>query len=445
MISNKVLTEFLRQIITGAEVVCYNAKNVLKYLARWCNLQYDLDNVRFLDIKIGVNLLRADNPPNSFAAVMEALGVQNMSPYADAVAVANMLRSAAVVLRTALIAEGFEKLFYDIEMPIVPIIAGTGMEVRGIEVNMTKLKQMESSLLVELNAAATACHAAAGREFLLTSPAQVRTLLYDELRLHTQLPAARFFDTTDTSENALRKLNALHPLPNLILEFRRLHKSQTTFIGGLVQHVKNGIVSPEWSLQTAATTGRIACRGPNLQAVPKVQELRSILVARQGHVLLAADFQQMECRVFAALAADDKLMNLLNAPGDIFRLLAAQWLKRAEGDVTAEERERTKRIVYAGLYGAGVRSLAEMLGATYDHTLQFLTSFNRSFPSLPRFGEDTVRRCVAAGGTLSLPSGRRRCLPAIVGSDPAQRAHAQRQAINFLVQGFHVIIIEDCN
>ncbi|XP_028162020.1 DNA polymerase nu-like isoform X3 [Ostrinia furnacalis] len=229
------------------------------------------------------------------------------------------------------------------------------MERRGVSVDMEQLKSMERVLETKMKAAEQECHKAAGKQFQVNSPLQVRALLYDELKLdekcNVKISATLSKGAKSTSEATLRSLMSVHPLPKWILEYRRLHKAHATFLTGIAQHVKDGVVKPTW-VQTAAATGRIASNNPNLQAIPKAPfnvimfpesedvdnpllNFRSVYTARAGHALLAADFRHVECRVFAHAAADSALLAALASDQDLFKVLAAKCPRRRCRALTA--------------------------------------------------------------------------------------------------------------
>ncbi|XP_045497577.1 DNA polymerase nu-like [Colias croceus] len=179
---------------------------------------------------------------------------------------------------------------------------------------------------------------------------------------------------------------------------------------------------------------RKSIRNELLQIETDTLKFRSVYTARSGCTLLAADFKHVECRVFAHQAADTGLLAALASP-DLFRELAAKWLNKTPESVVAEERERTKRIVYASLYGAGSRKLMEILDVSYDHALSIVSSFNRTFPAMKTFGRWVVSQCEQNNGRIRTASGRTRIFPNINSKDFAIKSHAERQAINFVVQG----------
>ncbi|XP_059046617.1 DNA polymerase nu-like [Achroia grisella] len=447
-------SEMVANILEHKTVKCYDGKVLLILLFKF-NIP-----VKFaiVDTKIGSSLLDPDNPPETFADVQKQLTVTPKFTTECVLQKAawsiKILKECTYKLENLLVEESLWRVFVDIEMRLLPVIAE--MEHRGIMVDIEKLKTMETTLMSKMKLVETECYKAAGRTFQINSPAQVRTILYDELQLDTKcnikIRETISKGAKSTSESMLRGLVSVHPLPRLVLQYRHLHKAHATFLTGVAQHVADGVLRPNW-VQTAAATGRIASSNPNVQAIPKtfsltaftedndhhnseLLNLRSVYVARAGYSLLAADFKHVECRVFAYIAGDTALLDALKSGDDIFTVLAAKWLNKCEREVCAEDRERTKRMVYASVYGAGTTTLMDILHLTYDHALTIITSFNRRFPSLKSFGRGVVQECEARGGRVVAASGRRRTLPGLApGAGAALRAHAERQAVNFLVQG----------
>ncbi|KAJ8727818.1 hypothetical protein PYW08_016203 [Mythimna loreyi] len=450
------LKETLKHLLENNKIVCYEARGVLIYLAT--HLQMEINTIDMYDAKIGASLLDPDNSPENFTDLQKLLSftapftIATECTLQKAAWYMSLLRQCWAKLYGMLVEDSLWNVFVEIEMKLLPIIAD--MERRGVCIDVAKLNTMEEVLLTRIKLVEQQCYKAAGKNFQINSAMQVRAILYDELQLDTKCNI-KIRETVckgakSTSESMLRSLASEHPLPRLILEYRRLHKAHATFLTGIAQHVKDGVVRPTW-VQTAAATGRIASNNPNLQAIPKAPfslvmfpdadddrsqlQFRSVYVARAGCVLLAADFKHVECRVFAHAAHDHALRGALAAGDDLFQVLAAQWLKKPEAAIVSEERERTKRLVYASLYGAGTRKLMEILDVTYQEALQVAASFNRTFPSLKAFGRAVVERCAAAGGRLSTLCGRARRFLHINSDDFALKSHAERQAINFVVQG----------
>ncbi|XP_052759312.1 DNA polymerase nu-like [Galleria mellonella] len=453
-------SEMVNDVLENKTVNCYDAKSLLILLKFQFNIQAKFT---IIDAKIGGSLFDPDNPPESFVDLQKQLSVTPKYTIASECVLQKTawyimtLKECVVRLSSLLREQSLWRVFIEIEMRLLPIIAE--MEHRGITVDMEKLKVMEDILLTKIKMVEEECYKVAGRSFQINSPAQVRAILYDELQLDTKcnikIRETICKGAKSTSESMLRGLVSVHPLPNLILVYRHLYKAHATFLSGIAQHVVDGVLRPTW-VQTAAATGRIASSNPNVQAIPKTPfslnafpegdkcndesqllNFRSVYVAREGCVLLAADFKHVECRVFAYIAGDTVLLDALKSGDDIFRVLAAKWLNKSEGEVSSEDRERTKRIVYASLYGAGTRKLMDILHVTYEQALTILASFNRRFPSLKSFGRSVVSQCEEQGGSVVTPSGRRRQLRGLqaVAGATELRAQAERQAVNFVVQG----------
>ncbi|XP_013143302.1 PREDICTED: DNA polymerase nu-like isoform X2 [Papilio polytes] len=455
--SSTKYSESLETFLNKNSLVCYEGKHVITHFVNQFGISIDMCNAKFLDVKVGGSLLDPDNPPDNFSQVQKLIGYVAEFTIATECGLQKtawylmLLQHCWQRVQQSLLDQGLWKVFMDIEMRVLPIISE--MERVGVCVNMEKLKGMERLLVARMQRVEQASHRAAGRVFQLTSAPQVRAILYDELQLdshcNVKIRETICKGAKSTSETMLRSLMNKHPLPKLILEYRHLHKAHSTFLLGIAQCVRDGVVRPVWE-QSAAATGRIACNTPNLQAVPKAPfalsmfpapfgeeeealNLRSLYESRAGRLLVSADFRQVECRVLALAAGDAALLAALRGP-DLFTLLAATWLGKEEAAVTGEERERTKRVVYASMYGAGANKLADVLGLGYDRALEVTASFNRTFPSLRRFGREVVARC-ERDGTLRTPCGRARHFKEIASPHAAARAQAERKAINFIIQG----------
>ncbi|XP_068632078.1 DNA polymerase nu-like [Battus philenor] len=444
----------INDLIESNTLIFYEGKDILMYLRRQCQWVDIPISLKVYDVKIGASLLNPDNLPKNFSEL------QNLIKYVPEYTIVTdcpeqttawymtLLKNCWNLIRQSLIEQALWNVFVDIEMRVLPILAD--MEYRGVRVDLEKLKRMELILLDEMKSVEQACYKAAGKKFQINSTLQVRTILYDELKLDSECNV-KIRETIckgakSTSEAMLRSVMNKHPLPKLILEYRRLHKAHATFLSGVSHCVQDGVVKPVWE-QSAAATGRIASNTPNLQAVPKapfilqqistedkqVLNLRSLYVSREGHWLLAADFRQVECRVLAMAAADTGPLRALHS-ADLFRDLAASWLNKPEAAVTQEERERTKRVVYASMYGAGANKLADVLSLSYERALEVAASFNRTFPALKTFGRAVVSKC-ERDGQLRTPYGRVRHFKNIASENFDTKAQAERKAVNFIIQG----------
>ncbi|CAB3254054.1 unnamed protein product [Arctia plantaginis] len=273
--SNQSIKKALVRIFTKNRVISYEARSVLIYFAS--HLQIDIYNINMYDAKIGASLLDPDNPPENFTDFQKLLSFT--APYTIATECAqqkaswyaSLLRECWVKLKEMLVDNQLWHVFVEIEMKLLPIISE--MECRGVSIDLSKLKSLEALLMARMQQIEQKCYKAAGKVFQINSTVQVRSILYDELKLdskcNVKIRETLSGGLKSTSETMLRSLMSVHELPKLILEYRHLHKAHATFLAGIAQHVNDNVVRPTW-LQTAAATGRIASSNPNLQAIPKV-------------------------------------------------------------------------------------------------------------------------------------------------------------------------------
>ncbi|XP_055012161.1 DNA polymerase nu [Boleophthalmus pectinirostris] len=332
------------------------------------------------------------------------------------------------------------------------------MEVCHIHVDKEALRRTSDLLGTKMKQLEQEAHKAAGQMFLLTSSTQLRTVLFEKLRLHERCENKKLPKTINkqqsTSEAALLQLQDLHPLPKIILEYRQIHKIKSTFVDGILSCMTTkNYISSTW-YQTSVVTGRISAKHPNFQALPrhplqvtrklhiagKEEEVvtvhpRAMFIPKEGWTFLSADFCQVELRLLAHLSSDPELLHVFTNPGaDVFSMLASQWKGVKETEVSSEDRERAKRIVYSVVYGAGPERLSGILGVSTEQARQFQDNFLQTYIEVQNFIQKTVAECQKKGYVLSI-MGRRRALHNINSPVWGVRMQAERQAVNFVVQG----------
>nr|XP_032835930.1 DNA polymerase nu [Petromyzon marinus] len=376
--------------------------------------------------------------------------------------VLSLLPSLGRNLRQKLQRQGLWKVFRDIEMRLTPVLAA--MELHEFRMDVPLLQKNSHQLALKLKQLEERAHLEAGERFLLSSSLQLREVLFSKLRLHecsssssnrVQLQRTAITQQHSTSEAVLMELQDLHPLPRTVLQYRQVHKMKSTYLDGLLNFVRNGRLTTSWE-QTAAVSGRLACKKPNMQAIPKqpfvISDLsdpfiigkvtdqitmlaRAPFKSADGFSFLSADFSQVELRLLAHLSGDAELLRLLSEPGpDVFLTLTAQWLGKEVDEVTEEEREMGKRTVYSIIYGVGKERLSKTLGASPRHSRSLISAFLRRHPAITAFTQRAVTHCQRHGFVMSV-MGRKRWLPNISSPDFRLRSNAQRQACNFMVQG----------
>jgi len=340
----------------------------------------------------------------------------------------------AEVLRNGLEAEGLTDLFTGLEMPLMPVLAE--MEQYGIRVDPEALKRMESALGRQADALREQIIQAAGEPFNPDSPRQLADILFGKLKLPV-LKRTKTGPSTDSS--VLERLAVSHKLPGLVLDYRRLTKLLSTYLGALAQciHPRSGRVHTSFN-QVGTATGRLSSSDPNLQNVPirsdQGRQIRSAFVADPGFVLLSADYSQVELRVLAHLCEDPTLLEAFRAGRDIHRTVAAEVFGVPVEQVTPEQRARAKTVNFGIIYGQTAYGLAITLRIPRDQAGQFIRQYRQRFPRI----DDFLRACVAQAksrGYVETIFGRRRKITGIDSRHPQRRALAERLAINSVVQG----------
>ena len=407
-------------------------------------------NLRLIDPVVGCWLLKPDSPVTTFIAAANALLPRGGATRAGGDSATDIRQE--MELLSAMCREMFRKLeeqnlwplFYQLEMRILPALVT--MESVGVIVNRDKLESLGHDLDRKMTEIQGEAVKLAGRVFNLSSPKQVREVLYDGLRLDAEagLQVGRTQGgVKSTCEAVLVKLARRHPLPGLVLQHRQMAKYKGTYVDGILGHVGgDSRVVTSWD-QVATATGRVTSVSPNIQAIPKGEidigggcliNIRDAFIPPPGHMFLSADFEQIEFRIFGHLSQDPAITGAIKEGGDIFKKLASFWLEKDVENVTVDDRDKTKRVVYALMYGAGKIRLSEILEVSVQQASVIITSFYTKFSTLKSFNQKVIAMA-EKNGYLTTLLGRRRYFPFISSSNPALKAQAQRQAFNFLIQG----------
>jgi len=357
----------------------------------------------------------------------------------DRSAVLFAARSAAVLAaaprQQELLAEQHLGTLLDtIEVPLSRQLAD--LEERGVKVDVDVLRGLGHDCEAELARLEKAAHAAAGKEFNVASPRQLETILFDDLGLK---PLKRTKTSRSTDAQTLEALGEEHPLPALILEHRQIAKLKGTYIDALPTLVdpKTGRVHGSWE-QAVAATGRISSVDPNLQNIPirspLGRSIRAAFVAPPGHLLLSADYSQIELRVLAHLSADARLVEAFRTGQDVHTRTAMEIFEVPEDQVTRDMRSRSKAVNFGVIYGQGEGGLSRALGIERKVAASFIAAYFRRYEGVRRFMEDTLDRARQGEAVQSL-LGRRRIVPDIKSGNRARRLAAERIAMNMPIQG----------
>jgi len=335
-----------------------------------------------------------------------------------------------------------ESVYREIEMPLVQVLAR--IEANGVMVDAEELRRQTADLARRMLAAQQQATELAGRSFNLDSPKQLQALLFDELGLPALVKTPK--GQPSTNEEALEAIADQHALPRVILEYRGLAKLRSTYTEKLPEMINpdTGRVHTSYH-QAGAATGRLASSDPNLQNIPIRTEdgrrIRKAFVAPPGRRLVACDYSQIELRIMAHLSGDAGLLNAFAAGADIHRATAADVFGRRLEEVTASERRAAKAINFGLMYGMGAFGLARNLGIGRGEAQDYIATYFSRYPGVRDFMERT-RQQAREQGYVETVFGRRLYLEYIQRGNQAQRAGAERAAINAPMQGTAADIIK---
>ncbi len=328
-----------------------------------------------------------------------------------------------------------EKLFEDMEKPLIPII--NQMNMRGIEVDTVYLKKLSDTYHIELEKLQTKIWKEAGEEFNINSPKQMGEVLFDHMELSAKNQKKTAGGARSTKESELEKMRDTHPIIGHILEYRELQKLLSTYIDNIPHMLEDGRLHATF-LQSGTTTGRMASQNPNLQNIPIKTELgrniRNSFVPSKGYVLAALDYSQVELRVAAILSEDEKLLQIFKNGEDVHTSVASYVFDIPKEDVTKEMRRRAKVINFGILYGMGVNALRVNLGTDRKEAQEFYNAYFERFTGLAAYLEGVKQDATRTGYTETL-FGRRRYFAGLKSPLPWIRAQAERMAINAPIQG----------
>lgn len=329
---------------------------------------------------------------------------------------------------------GLEHLQAELERPLSALLAR--MEELGVLIDVGVLTALGGDCDQELQRLEAKAIAIAGKPFNLSSPRQLETILFDELKLK---PLRKTKTARSTDAQTLEALSEEHPLPDVILEHRQIAKLKGTYIDALPALVnpKTGRVHGAWE-QAVAATGRISSIDPNLQNIPIRSELgrkiRAAFIAPPGYRLVSADYSQIELRVLAHLSQDPKLIEAFREGQDIHTRTAMEVFQVTEEGVTREMRARSKAVNFGVIYGQGPNGLAKALGIEHKVAAEFIAAYFERYQGVRTFLDETLRTA-REGGAVQTLLGRRRILPDIGSSHRQKRLAAERIATNLPIQG----------
>ena len=463
----------LKPILTNSDVgkIAYDGKQVMSLLANY-DLEgrpaqhhslsgegrVELKNLNF-DIMIAAYLLGEKNlslkaitfnklglevtPPRELAGKkqgsMAMLGIEDVANYACASA--NIIWDLKDRLEKELRQQGLEELFYQVELPLVPVLVD--MERNGVKLDTNLFREMSLSLGKEISRLEVEIYNNVGHRLNINSPRQLGEVLFSELKL----PQSRKTKTGYSTEaQVLETLRTIHPVVDLILRYRQLSKLKSTYVDALPALInrETGRLHTTFN-QVGTATGRLSSSEPNLQNIPirgeRGNRIRRAIIAPPGSLLLSADYSQIDLRVLAHLSQDPELIAAFVHDEDIHTTTASQLFGVPREQVTPEMRRNAKTVNFGVIYGMSDYGLEQATNFTREEAAQFITLYFERYPKVKEYIERTKEQARKVGYVQTV-IGRRRFIPEINSPNRQVREAAERMAINAPVQGTSADIIK---
>ena len=336
-----------------------------------------------------------------------------------------------------------EDLFYNIEMPLMPVLAE--MEMTGVRIDTDSLSETSKQLTQKMLEIEQHIYELAGEQFNISSPMQVGKILFDKLKIVEKAKKTKTGQYV-TSEEVLQQLRHKHEIVGLILDHRGLKKLLGTYIDTLPKLInpRTGHIHTSFN-QTITATGRLSSSDPNLQNIPirgeDGKEIRKAFVPEEGCLFFSADYSQIELRVMAHLSQDANMIAVFRDGKDLHAATAANIYKKGIDEVTRDERTKSKRANFGIIYGITVFGLAERLDISRDEAKMLIDGYFQTFPDVHDYMEK-AKEVARQQGYVTTLFGRRRYLPDINSQNATVRGFAERNAINAPIQGTAADIIK---
>ena len=335
-----------------------------------------------------------------------------------------------------------EKIYRTIEIPLIPVLSR--IERNGVMINSEMLAKQTKNLKNRMREIEIEAHSLAKESFNISSPKQIQSVLYDKLNLPILAKTPK--GQPSTAESVLQDLSEEYELPKLILEYRSMSKLCSTYTEKLPQMInqKTGRVHTSYH-QAVTATGRLSSSDPNLQNIPirteEGRKIRQAFIAPKDHVIVAADYSQIELRIMAHLSKDKGLLNAFEQGLDIHKTTAAEVFAVAINSVTKDQRRAAKAINFGLIYGMSAFGLAKQLGIDRNEAKEYVDLYFNRYPGVKSF-MDLTRDNAKQNGFVETVYGRRLYLPEINARNAARRQYAERTAINAPMQGTAADIIK---
>lgn len=347
------------------------------------------------------------------------------------------------ILEAKIIENKLETLFYDIEMPLMKVLAK--MEFNGVRIDADALRQSSTILTEEMLRLEKSIHDLIGFEFNVSSPAQVGEVLFDHLKIDEKAKKTKTGQYS-TSEDILEKLVSKHPVISMILDYRGLKKLLSTYIDALPLMInpRTGKIHTSFN-QTVVSTGRLSSTNPNLQNIPirdsQGKEIRKAFIPDDGEVFLSADYSQIELRIMAHLSNDEHMISAFKSGYDIHTATAAKIFKVDMEKVDSDMRRKAKTANFGIIYGISTFGLADRLNISRAEAKELIDGYFATYPAVKTYMDNIIQEAKDKGYVETI-FGRKRYLNDINSQNSIVRGYAERNAINAPIQGSAADIIK---
>jgi DNA polymerase I len=414
---------------------------IASYLLNPENRQHNLDSLSFSELnweKINSDDLFPDKKQVKDFSQIE---LEKLSIYACEDA--DFVFKLKDALEKKLSQNNLKKLFYDLEMPLVKILAN--LERNGIILDIDFLKKLSQEIHTEIEKIRKKVFELANENFNLNSTKQLKEVLYEKMKISPQ-GLKKTKTGFSTAGEELEKIKHLHPIIELIQEYRELNKLTSTYVDALPELINKKTKRIHTSFnQTITATGRLSSSEPNLQNIPTKTDLghkiRQAFTAPEGKLLLSLDYSQIELRVMAHLSKDKKLTEAFNKNVDIHQATAANINKIKLEEVDEDLRQQAKAVNFGILYGQGPHGLSQGANISYQQARDFIKKYFETYTGVKKFTEKTIKSAEEKGYTETI-MGRKRSLLEINSTEIMKKKAAERMAINSPIQGSAADIIK---
>ncbi|MBR2967559.1 MAG: DNA polymerase I [Clostridia bacterium] len=417
----------IKEFLEGERLkIVFDAKALKKRLAAF---GVGLNN--YFDVALCAYVVDLSYPRESIGALGAELGFSGGAPL--------VLKALCDTLKARLASDGLDELYFKIELPLVDVLFD--MERQGFKVDRAMLEELSDEYAKDIDELNSEIIFMAGKKFNVNSPKQLATVLFEDMGI----PYPKKSKSYSTSADILEPLSNDYPIVKKVLEYRFLTKLKSTYLDGLKALLDaNGVVHTEFK-QMLTTTGRLSSVEPNLQNIPVRTEqgraLRKLFVAKEGNVLISADYSQIELRLMAHLSGDEIMNEAYNRGEDIHSSTAAEVNGVPLSEVTPAMRRDAKIVNFGIIYGMSDFGLAQSLGITPKQAGKYIEKYFSRFVGVKNYLDSAVERAIELGYVQTL-YGRRRYIPELKSSNYMQRMFGQRVAMNTPLQGSAADIIK---